>query len=156
MLSFNYTRQAVDDTDDDDRREAKAHASDPKLLRALHKASLFFCFLGAMGSSFLFILAGRQTPRVLFGPLVLWLILPFVVLLVAHRSTSDLSTKARFILYGVTLIVSVTSLAIYTYQVNWPRQSTPAFYWVLVPPASGLFMMITLVVSAIVLHWKAK
>ena len=82
--------------------------------------------------------------------------MPFAVLLAAHRSTKNCSTKSRLILYGVTVVVTVTSLAIYSYQVNWPRQSTPAFYWVAVPPASGIFMLIVLVVSAVLLNRSAK
>ena len=156
MLSFNYTQRSIDDTDDDDRSQATAHESDPKLLRTLHKASLAFCFLGGMGSPFLLIIAGRQMPRILFVPLVFWLMMPFAVLLAAHRSTKNCSTKSRLILYGVTVVVTVTSLAIYSYQVNWPRQSTPAFYWVAVPPASGIFMLIVLVVSAVLLNRSAK
>lgn len=129
--------------------------SDRKLLPTLHKASLFLCFLGSMCSNVLLLLvAGRQIPRLLIVPFVIWLTAPFAVLLVAHRHAQDYKSRTRYVLYSVTLVITVISLAIYSYQVNWPRQSTPALYWVAVPLASVVFLLITPFVASTILSQR--
>lgn len=111
------------------------------------KVSLIVCLIGAAVSIALFLVARQQAPILLVVLFVGWILAPFVALLFAHYLAKRWTSLTQNVLYCVILMVSAVSLAIYGYQVIWPRQSTPAFYWVAVPLASGLLAIIVVAIG---------
>ena len=119
-------------------------------LVTLRKASLTVCIIGAALSIILFLLASQQAPISIVFLFVGWLLAPFVVLLFAHVFANRWSALTQTALYWMTLLTTVVSVAIYAYQFIWPRQSTPAFYWVAVPPASTLLAIAVISIAGII------
>lgn len=117
---------------------------------ALRKSAFVACFVGAVGSIGLFLLARQQAPILIIVLFVGWLAAPFVVLFLALSYSERWSALAQTALYYVTLVITVVSLAIYGYQILWPRPSTPAFYWVAVPPASVVLMIVVVSIAALI------
>ena len=106
---------------------------------------------GAWGSVGLMLRAGRRTPRLLLVLFVIWLLSPFVALLWANMVSKRWSDVTRATLYGVTLVVALSSLAIYgELVVLKPPGSPNAFLFVVVPPASWMFMTIVVPVAALI------
>ena len=116
----------------------------------LRKLSLIACLIGGAGSIGLFLLVSQQAPILIILLFVAWLVAPFAGLLLAHVYSSRWSRLTQTTLYCVTLFVTLVSLIIYGYQVIWPRQSTPAFYWVAVPPASALLAIAVISIAGII------
>ena len=89
----------------------------------------------------------RKARRVLFGICVLS---PFIALLLAERASTRWSVMTRTTLHGVMLVLTLSTLAIYGDTVMRPPKSTPAFMFVLVPPASWLLMTIAVSIAALI------
>src|SRR5207245_3522508 len=104
---------------------------------------------GAVGSVGLTLRAGRSTPRLLLVLFVLWVLSPFVALAWATMVAKRWSVLTRAMLYCVTLVVTLGSLAIYGSVVLPPVGSPRAFVFVVVPP--GSWLLITNVVRLIAL-----
>ena len=104
---------------------------------------------GAVASIGLMLRAGHPPLflRVLFA---IWVLAPFMALLVADAFSTSWSAVTRATLHGVMLFITLSSLAIYAYVVVRPPRSTPAFVWVVVPVASCLFMTIVIPMAAFI------
>lgn len=104
---------------------------------------------GAVGSVGLMLRAGHPPLflRVLFA---LWVLSPFIALLLAGMVSKRWSVITRSTLYCVMLVITLSSLAIYGYVVLRPRQSTPTFVFVVVPPGSWLLMAIVVLIAAFI------
>jgi hypothetical protein len=62
----------------------------------------------------------------------------------------------RATLYGVTLVVTLASLAFYGKLVLPPAGSPRAFVFVAVPPASWLFMTIVVATAALISRGRSR
>jgi hypothetical protein len=104
---------------------------------------------GAAGSIGLMLRAGHPPLflRVLFA---IWVLAPFMALLLADAFSTRWSVVTRAALHSVMLFVALSSVAIYAYVVVRPPRSTPAFVWVVVPVASCLLMAIVIPVAAFI------
>jgi len=118
------------------------------LLRA---AALVALVVGAMGSLGFMFRAGQHTPRLLLILFTIWVLFPFVILFWMNTISKRWSVLTRVTLYCVMLIVALGSLAMYGQWINVrPAGSANAFLWVIVPPASLVFIMIIVGIAALV------
>ncbi len=118
------------------------------LLRAV---ALIAVVAGAGGSVGLMLRAGQRTPRFLLVLFTIWVLSPFVALLWANMVSKRWSVVTRATLYGVTLVVTLGSLAIYSeLVVVRPPGSANAFLFVAVPPASWVFITIVVSMAALI------
>jgi hypothetical protein len=117
------------------------------LLRAM---ALIAVVAGAAGSVGLMLWVGHRNPsRVLLVLFVIWDLSPFVALVLADIVAKRWSVLTRATLYGVMLILTLGSLAIYGDVVLRPR-SQPAFMFLVVPLGSWLLMTIVVPIAALV------
>ena len=110
--------------------------------------------VGAVGSLGLMLRADQHTPRLLLVLFFFWVLSPFVALAWANVLSKRWAVLTRAALYGVTLVVTLGSLAFYGKLVLPPAGSPRAFVFVAVPPASWLLM--TIVVSAAALMSRKR
>ena len=120
------------------------------LLGRLHAAAVIAALAGAVGSAGFLLRAGQRTPRLLLAAIGLWVLSPFVGLLLASVYSRRWPVPLRATLYSVTLVVTLGTLAVYTFDLLWPRSAQPAFVFVLVPPVSWLFSAIVLAATGLV------
>jgi len=92
--------------------------------------------VGAASTVGLFLRAGQRTPRLLLLLMAIWVLSPFIALVLASVVFEALSSLTRATLYGVMLIVTLGSLANYGDDAMGHRRPQAAFVYVLVPPAS--------------------
>ena len=119
-------------------------------LGRLRATALVAALCGAVGSAGFLLRAGQRTPRLLLAVMALWVLSPFVALLLANVASKRWSVPARATLYSVTLVLTLGTLAVYAFDVLWPRSAQPAFVFVLVPPVSWLFAAIVVPTAALV------
>jgi len=118
------------------------------LLRAV---ALITLAVGAMGSLAFMFREGQQTPRFLLVLFTIWVLAPFVALLLANKVSKHWSVLTQGTLYCVTLIVALGSLAMYGEWINVkPPRSANAFLFVVVPPVSLLFIMISVAIASFI------
>ena len=118
----------------------------PDRLRAV---ALIVVAAGAVGSVALTIRAGRNTPRLLLVLFVIWVLSPFVALAWANVKSQRWSALTRATLYGMSLVVTLGSLAIYGGLVKRPSGSANAFMFVVVPPLSWALLAVALALAAL-------
>jgi hypothetical protein len=132
---------------------SKASRSRPEggFLGRLRTAAFITVVAGAVGSVGLMLRAGQRTPRLLLILFTLWVLSPFAGLLWANMVSKRWSALTRVTLSCVTLIVTLGSLAIYAELVDLkPAGSANAFLYVVVPPASWLFMTMVVPMAALI------
>jgi len=105
---------------------------------------------GAVGSLALLIRAGQRAPRLLLLLMAIWMLSPFIVLLLAGVLSKRWSLLTRATLYCLMLVVTLGSLTIYGDDALRPRKAQAAFVYVAVPPASCLFVAIALSTAALI------
>ena len=120
----------------------KNNDSDDKLLNILRAVAWIAVVVGAVGSVGLTLGAGRNTPRLLLVLFVMWVLSPFVALAWANMQSKHWSVLTQMTLYCLTLVITLSSLAIYGGVVSPPTGSAHAFIFVVVPPGSWLLMAI--------------
>jgi hypothetical protein len=121
-------------------------------LFALRRISLVVTCVGGVGSLFLFNLARQEPPLLIVVLFTIWVISPFLALVLCNLRSTRWSSPARLTLYIVSLIVSAVSLIVYTRDVMWPPATTPAFVWVLIPPLTGGLAVLSVTTAALVSH----
>jgi hypothetical protein len=134
----------------DPSETAKANRGRPDggFLRLLYAVAVTAVVAGAVGSVGLMLWVGHRNPSRLLLPLfVIWDLSPFVALLLAAIVSKRWSVLTRATLYGVMIIITLGSLAIYGDVVLRPRPQ-PAFMFLVVPPGSWLLMMIAVPIAA--------
>jgi hypothetical protein len=95
--------------------------------------------------------AGQRTPRFLLVLFTIWVLSPFVALAWANVVSTLWAVLTRAALYGVTLVITLGSLAIYgDVVVVAPPGSAKAFDFVVVPPGSWLLMAIVVPIAALI------
>jgi hypothetical protein len=80
----------------------------------------------------------------------IWVLSPFVALVLAEVVAKRWSVLARATLHGVMLIVTLGSLAIYGSVALGPPRPKPAFMFLVVPLVSWLLGAIAVGIAAIV------
>src|ERR1700687_2078235 len=108
-------------------------------LNVLRTAALFALPAGAVGSIGFMLRAGHRNPsRPLLILFAIWVLSPFVAMLFATILSKDWSALTRTTLYGVMLVLTVSSLSIYGDVALGPPRPKNAFAFVVVPLASWL------------------
>jgi len=93
---------------------------------------------------------GQDTPRFLLILFIIWVLSPFAALFWANMVSKHWLVVTQATLYFVMFIVAAGSVTIYSGLVNVkPAGSANAFLWVIVPPASLVF--ITIIVGIVAL-----
>ena len=120
-------------------------------LGILHSAALIAVLAGAVGSVGLMLHAGHRNPsRLLLVLFALWVLSPFIALVLANMVSKRWSVLTRATLYTVMLVLTVGSLAIYGDVALGPPRPKAAFVFVVVPPASWLLIGIVLPIAALI------
>lgn len=111
---------------------------------------LISVLIGALGSLGFMLYAGRRNnSRLLLGLFALWVISPFMALVLGYVLSKRWTVFTRATLHGLMLVLAVGSLAIYGYVALMlpTARTTPVF--VIVPPASCLLIAIVISVAAL-------
>jgi hypothetical protein len=80
--------------------------------------------------------------------MAIWVLSPFIALVLANVVSKRGSSLTRATLYGVMLAVALGSLAIYGDDAH--RRAQTAFVFVLVPPASWLLIVRAVPIAAFI------
>jgi len=105
---------------------------------------------GAAGAMILMLRAGRAAPHFLLVLFAGWILAPFLVLLWASVAADRWSSLTRAALHGLTLAITVVSLALYAFAAFRPPPSRPAAVFVAVPPASLMIMAVVVGMAALI------
>ena len=137
------------------RNEVTSKASRRKteggFLVLFHAAALIAVLAGAVGSVGLMLHAGHRNPsRLLLVLFALWVLSPFIALVLANMVAKHWSVLTRATLYTVMLVLTVGSLAIYGDVALGPPRTKGAFVFVVVPPASWLLIAIVVPIAALI------
>ena len=137
------------------RNEVTSKASRRKteggFLVLFHAAALIAVLAGAVGSVGLMLHAGHRNPsRLLLVLFALWVLSPFIALVLANMVSKRWSVLTRAALYTVMLVLAVGSLAIYGDVALGPPRTKTAFVFVVVPPASWLLIAIVVPIAALI------
>ena len=112
---------------------------------------------GATGSVGLMLRVGhRNDSRILLGLFTIWVLSPFVALLLADIDSKRWPVLTRTTLHSVMLILTLGSLAIYGDVALGPPRSKPAFMFLAVPLGSWLLMAVVVPIAAFVSGWRSR
>ncbi len=124
------------------------------LLRA---SALIAALAGGVGSIALVLWAGRRNDsRMLLVLFAMWVLTPFMVLLLASLVSKRWSVVGRAALHGVILVYALATLAIYGVFVLGPSSAKSVFAFIVVPPASWLLIAIVVPLAALIAGRLAK
>ena len=118
-------------------------------LGRLRSAALIAVAVGAAGSAGLLLRQGQRTPRLVLVLMAIWVLSPFIALALANVVSKRWSIPTRATLYGVTLAVTLGSLAVYGDDATGHRRPQAAFVFVLVPPVSWLLTIVAVSIAAL-------
>jgi ACR3 family arsenite efflux pump ArsB len=98
-----------------------------------------------------FLLTAAQRPqRFLVVLFVLWVLSPFVAMMLAGRVAKSWPGLARALLYSAMLVLTVGSLASYEYNVLRPRTAQAAFAFVVTPLVSWVLIVVIVSIAALI------
>jgi hypothetical protein len=119
-------------------------------LRPRRAATLIAALAGGLGSAGLMLYAGQRvhSPRLLLFLFTLWVLAPFLALLLAVVVAQRWSAPARTALHYLTLAIAPASLAIYAVTALGPARPKTAVF-VLVAPLSWLLIATVLAIVAL-------
>jgi hypothetical protein len=129
---------------------AKASRGRPDggFLGLLHAVALTAVVAGALGSVGLMLWVGHRNPsRVLLVLFAIWVLAPFMALLLADMVSKRWSVITRATLHSVMLVLTLSSLAFYGDVVRRPRPQ-PAFVFLVIPLGSWLLLTIVVPIAA--------
>ena len=92
----------------------------------------------------------RNESRILMVLFALWVLSPFMVLVLANMVSKRWPVLTRATLYTAMLVLTVGSLAIYGDVALGPPRTKAAFVFVVVPPASWLLIAIVVPIAALI------
>ena len=122
---------------------------DDAFLRPLRAVAMILAVAGAAGSVGLMLRAGhRNGSRLLLTLFAIWVLSPFIALLVANLISKQWSVFTRATLYSLMLVLTLGSLAIYADVAFGPPRAKTAFAFVVVPPASWLLIAMVVPIAA--------
>ena len=108
-------------------------------------AGLLAIVIGGVGSVFLTLYTGRRNPSaLLMAVFAIWVLLPFVALAAADAMSTNWSALTRTVLYALMFVTAIDTLGTYGYVAFGPPRPQPAFWFLVVPPASLLLIAILL------------
>ena len=111
----------------------------------LRKAGLLAIVVGGVGSVFLTLYTGRRNPSaLLMAVFAIWVLLPFVALAAADAMSTNWSALTRTVLYALMFVTAIDTLGTYGYVAFGPPRPQPAFWFLVVPPASLLLIAVLL------------
>ena len=137
------------------RRESTSEVSRGRpergFLGLLRAAALIAVLAGAAGSLGLMLHASRRNDsRILLVLFTIWVLSPFVALVLADVVSKRWSVLTRATLHSVMLVLTLCSLAIYGDVALGPPRAKTAFVFVVVPPASWLLIAIAVPIAALI------
>ncbi len=122
-----------------------------RFLGLLRVAAQIAVLAGAAGSLGLMLHAGRRNDsRILLVLFAIWVLSPFMALVLANVVSKRWSVLTRATLYSLTLVLTLGSLAIYGDVALGPPRAKTAFVFVVVPPASFLLIAIVVPIAALI------
>ncbi len=111
--------------------------------RPLRAAAMILVVAGAAASLALTLQTGRHNnSRLLLTLFAVWVLSPFIALLLAGAASKRWPVPRRATLYGVMLAIAVGSVAVYGVVALGPPRAKPAFVFLVVPLASWLVMVV--------------
>lgn len=117
----------------------------------LRKTALTGVLLGAAGSLGFLFRAGQRSPqRLVMLLMAIWVISPFVALVFLDIIGKRWSAATRKAIYSMMFVVTVVSLAVYSYNAMRPRSAQPAALFVVVPPVLWALVAIAVAAAALV------
>jgi hypothetical protein len=117
--------------------------------RAVRRTALLVMLAGAVASLSLMFYTGRRQPSwILIALFTGWVLGPYAGLFIADRASTRWSSGARLGLYGVMLVSTIGSVAIYALVARGPAVTKPAFYFLVVPVATWLLAAIVIPATA--------
>jgi hypothetical protein len=118
-------------------------------LGRLRAVALVAVLAGAVGSVGFMLRAGHPPLflRVLFA---IWVLSPFVVLVMAERVSTRWSVLTREALYAVMLVIPLGTLVAYGVVALGPPRAQTAFVFVVTPPASWLVTAVVVPIAAVI------
>ncbi|SRR5881396_1809438 len=121
------------------------------LLALLRTVALIAALVGAVGSVGLLLQVGRRkhSPPLLLALFAIWVLSPFVALVVTNVASTSWSVSTRATLYSAMLVVALGSLAIYGDIGLGPLGAKTVPVFVIVPPASLLLIAIVVPIPAL-------
>jgi len=126
-------------------------------LGLLRVAGLIALLAGAGSSLGLMLHAGRGNPsRLLLVLFALWVLSPFVALVLANMASKRWSVLTRATLYSLMLVLTLGSLAIYGFVALGPPRAKAAFVFVVVPPASWLLIAIVVPMAGLISDRRSR
>ena len=136
---------------DEINSKASGRKPEGEFLGRMRTVALMAVVVGAAGSVALMLREGQRSDSIVLLILfTIWVLSPFVALLLANTVSKRWSVLTRMTLYSVMLILSMSSLTIYGILALRPPSSTPAFVFVVVPLGSWLLMMVLGPAAAII------
>ncbi len=146
----------INGSDDMATKESQGKSA-PGFLSVLRAAALIALPVGTAGSLGFMLRAGHRNPsRVLLVLFAIWVLSPFLALVFVLIVSKDWSVLTRATLYGVMLILTVSSLAIYGDVALRPPRTKTAFAFVVVPLASWLLIAITIPIAALIFRRRSR
>src|SRR6267143_663244 len=121
-----------------------------RFLGLLRGAALIAVGAGTVGSLGLMFRASQRTPRFLLVLFFFWVLAPFAALAWANVVSKRWPVLTSAVLYGVTIVITLGSLAYYGGIILPPPGSPRAFVFVAVPPVSWLLMTVVVSTAAFI------
>jgi hypothetical protein len=122
-----------------------------RFLSLLEGAARIALLIGAVGSVGLMLHAGRRNnSRILLTLFTLWVLSPFLALVLANLASRRWSVLTRVALESSTLVLTLGSLIIYGAVALGPPRSKTAFIFVVVPPTSCLLIAVVIAIAALI------
>jgi len=118
----------------------------------LRRAALAAAAIGGAGSVALLLQSGRRNSELilLVAMFSVWVLSPFLVLFRTILKADRLTDTVQNALYGLTIVLAVASLAIYSRLIDVkPAGSPNTFLFVAVPPVSWFVIAIVMTIAAI-------
>jgi len=118
------------------------------ILGVLRGAALIAVVVGAAGSAgFMLRVGHRNKSLILMSLFTIWVLSPFVALVLANAVSKRWTVVTRATLHCVMLVVTVGSLAIYGNVALGPPRAKPAFFFLVVPLVSWLLMAVVVPIA---------
>lgn len=118
-------------------------------LGSLHAAALIVAVTGAIGSfGFMLRVGNRNNSRLLLLLFAIWVLSPFVALILAHTVSRRWADLTRATLYSLMLVLALGSLTLYGDVALGPPRPQPAFRFLVVPAASWLLIAVAMTLAA--------
>ena len=116
----------------------------------IRRAAVIAVAIGAAGSlGFMFYVGHRQRSIMLIVFFTVWVLSPFAALSWADVLAKSWSLAARATLHAAALVIALGSLAMYGIVALGPPRPQPAFWFLIVPLASWLLMIVVFLFARI-------